>query len=145
MPEEKDKMLIINAIFDHQQPTNGWQIIILHKNLVGKIIYFEGLTLSSHASVASLSLSKTDTGIVITGFSPRIRSPVLEFSIQIDNHLVEKEHLDTVSSWPPFRSPCQRSPGSSDGLKVVIIANMPLNQIELHSRSVDEDDIDRRR
>ena len=58
---------------------NGWQKFILHKKPVGKIIRFDGLTLSSHSSVASLSLSKTDTGIVITGFSPRIRSPVLEF------------------------------------------------------------------
>ena len=115
-----------------------------------KIICFEGLTLSSHSSVASVSLSKTDTGIVITGFSPRIRSPVLEFSIQVENLLVEIEHLDTVSSWPPFRSPCQRSPGSSDGFNIVKIAirqNMPLkrNQIEIHSRRGDEDDIDRRR
>ena len=129
---------------------NGWQKIILHKNPVVKIIRFDGLTLSSHSSVASLSLSKTDTGIVITGFSPRIRSPVLEFSILIENFLVGIEHLDTVSSWPPFRFPCQRSPGSFDGFNIVKIAirqNMPLkrNQIELQSRRGDEDDIDRRR
>ena len=77
---------------------------------------------------------------------------MLEFSILIENFLVEIEHLDTVSSWPPFRSPCQRSPGSFDGFNIVKTAirqNMQLkrNQNEVHGRSGDddEDDIERRR
>ena len=75
--------------------------------------FFQRRTLSSQSSVDSRPLSKIATGIVIVGFSARIKSPESQSHIKIIqcNWEEEKvEYLGRVFWSPPSQFPFQRSP-----------------------------------
>ena len=134
-------MFITRSLFTNDQPMGGKKLfytkILLAKSSVSKDSPYQATPLwrrcrcQRRTQASSLQASRQESGHLCQSFRSRWKIFWLRYV----------EHLDTVSLWPPFRSPCQRSPGNSDGFNIVKIAirqNMPLkrNQNEIHSRRV---------